>query len=65
MAVSVTCSDGHVDEYYRYGDTFFKHDDGSLDVIRVGAKKHFNYPSRQWTGVEGDERKHKVRGFWH
>jgi len=63
MAVSVTCSDGRVDEYYRFGDTYFKHGDGSLDVIRVGAKEPFNYQSAQWTDVAGDER--KVRGFWH
>ena len=65
MAVSVTCSDGSVDEYMRYGDMYFKHDDGSLDVIRIGAKERFNYQSGQWSDVEGDQRRRKVRGFWH
>lgn len=65
MTVSVTCSDGTVDEYRRYGDMYLKHQDGSLDVIRTGAKKPFNYKSGQWTDVEGDQRKHKLRGFWH
>ena len=65
MTVSVTCSDGSVDEYMRFGDTYFKHHDGSLDVIRAGVKKPFNYTSEQWIDVEGDQRKHRVRGFWH
>jgi hypothetical protein len=65
MTVSVTCADRTVDEYLRYGDVYFKHHDGSLDVIRSGAKKPVNYESGQWTDVEGDERKHRVRGFWH
>ncbi|MDR3663885.1 MAG: hypothetical protein P4L86_26445 [Mycobacterium sp.] len=65
MTVIVTCSDGSIDEYSRFGDAYFKRHDGGLDVVRTGAKKPFNYQSGQWADVEGDEHKHNMRGFWH
>ena len=38
MAVTVTLHDGDTGKYMRFGDTFIKHNDGALDVIRAGAK---------------------------
>ncbi|MEZ0052394.1 hypothetical protein ABIA30_003412 [Mycobacterium sp. MAA66] len=64
MTVTVTRSDGSVDEYSRFGDAYFKRNDGGLDVIRTGAKKPFNYQSGQWLDVEGDQSAHRVRSFW-
>jgi hypothetical protein len=65
MTVTVKRPDGGVDEYMRFGDTYFKHHDGSLDVIRSGAKEPYSYPPGQWTDVEGDPLKHRKPGFWH
>ncbi len=64
MTVTVRLPDGGVDEYMRFGDAYFKHSDGSLDVIRTGAKEPFSYPSGQWSDVQGDQRKHKKSAFW-
>jgi hypothetical protein len=64
MTVKVTLPDGETDHYMRFGDTYFEHGDGSLDVIRTGAKDPYTYPADGWTEVHGDERKHKKRRFW-
>ncbi|WP_422590704.1 hypothetical protein [Mycobacterium sp.] len=43
MTVTVTLRDGDTDEYMRYGDTYTKHDDGTLDVVRDGAEQSYSY----------------------
>jgi hypothetical protein len=63
MTVSVKLPDGGVDQYLRHGDSYVKHSDGTLEVIRNGVKEHPKYPAGQWADVSGDEHKHKV-GFW-
>lgn len=65
MTVTVTLSDGHTEEYMRFGDAFVKHHDGSLDVIRGGAAQPFSYAAGQWAHVEGDKQRWKRRGFWN
>ena len=37
--------------------------DGTLDVVRTGAKRPFSYASGEWTDVEGDQKRFKKR-FW-
>lgn len=64
MTVTVTRSDGKTDRYMRFGDAYVKHNDGSLDVVRTGAKQPFSYESGDWTDVEGDQKRHKSRP-WH
>ncbi|MCV7149707.1 hypothetical protein [Mycolicibacterium pyrenivorans] len=64
MTVSVTLSDGRTDDYMRFGDTFVKHDDGRLDVVRSGARQPFSYAAGEWTDVEGDEKRWKKRRLW-
>jgi hypothetical protein len=44
----------------RFGDTYVKHDDGTLDVFRDGAKDPHSYAEGAWTSVQGDE-KHRKR----
>ena len=56
MTVTVTLPDGGADEYMRFGDAYVKHDNGTLDVVRTGAKQSFHYESGGWTDVAGDER---------
>jgi hypothetical protein len=46
----------------RFGDAYVRHNDGTLDVIRGGAKRP--YTSGEWTDVEGDQKKFNRRGFW-
>ena len=48
----------------RFGDTFVKRNDGTLDVFRGGAKRSQNFASGQWTDVEGDEKSWKKGRFW-
>ncbi|MGQ9410305.1 hypothetical protein [Mycolicibacterium gilvum] len=43
MTVTVTLPDGRVDGYMRSGDSYVKHDDGTLDVVRTGARQAFKY----------------------
>ena len=43
MTVIVTLQDGDTDQYMRYGDTYIKHNDGALDVVRDGAKEPHSY----------------------
>lgn len=63
MTVTVTLSDGATDNYMRFGDAYVKHNDGTLDVIRTGAKRPFSYESGAWTDVAGDQKSKKGR-FW-
>jgi hypothetical protein len=63
MTVTVTLRDGDTDEYMRYDDTYTKHDDGTLDVVRDGAEQSYSYAPGVWTNVQGDEKQLKVRGF--
>ena len=62
MTVTVTLTGGGADRYMRFGDVYVKHCDGSLDVIRTGAKP-FRYASGSWTDVEGDQKRFRRRGF--
>lgn len=62
MTVKVMLPSGGVDEYMRFGDAYAEHADGSLDVIRTGAKKPYSYAAGEWTEVRGDERRWK-KGF--
>ena len=45
MTVSATLSDGRTDNYMRFGDAYVKHHDGTLDVLRSGAKQPHRYGS--------------------
>jgi hypothetical protein len=64
MTVTVTLPDGATDKYMRFGDAFVKHNDGTLDVIRGGAKRPYSYVSGDWTDVEGNEKHWKKGRFW-
>jgi hypothetical protein len=64
MTVEVTLPNGDVDEYMRFGDVFVKHHDGTLDVVRRGARVPLNYAAGQWSRVTGDEKRQKT-SFWH
>jgi hypothetical protein len=64
MTVTVTLPDGGADKYMRFGDVYVEHNDGTLDVFRGGAKQAHSYASGEWTGVDGDQKKFKRRGFW-
>ncbi len=61
MTVTVTLPDGAVDKYMRFGDTYVKHIDGRLDVVRAGTTQAHTYASGDWTDVEGDEKGWKKR----
>ena len=63
MTVSVTRNDGGTDEYMRFGDAYIKHNDGTLDVFRGGARQPFSYASDEWSDVDGDQKRSKGR-FW-
>jgi hypothetical protein len=56
MTVTVTLRDGDTDKYMRFGDTYVKHDDGTLDVIRDGAKEPHSYAESAWTNVQGEQK---------
>jgi len=64
MTVTVTLSDGAIDNYMRFGDAYVKHNDGTLDVIRTGAKQPYSYASGVWTEVAGDQKHGKKGRFW-
>ena len=64
MTVTVTLPDGLTDKYMRFGDVYVKHDDGSLAVIRGGARQPYSYASGQWTDVVGDQKSWKTGRFW-
>jgi hypothetical protein len=48
----------------RFGDAYVRHNDGTLDVIRGGAKRPYSYTSGDWTDVEGDQKSWKNGRFW-
>ena len=56
MTVTVTLPSGGTDPYMRFGDAYVRHNDGTLDVIRGGAKRPYSYTSGEWTDVESDQR---------
>ncbi|BBY95694.1 hypothetical protein MGALJ_53630 [Mycobacterium gallinarum] len=64
MTVTVTLPDGGTDEYMRFGDTYVKHDNGTLDVIRGGSKQAYQYAPGAWTEVDGDQKTWKTGRFW-
>jgi hypothetical protein len=63
MTVKVTLLGGGADQYMRFGDAYVKHHDGSLDVVRGGAKRRHSYAAGEWTDVEGDQKGLNKR-FW-
>ena len=63
MTVKVTLRSGDHDNYMRFGDAYIRHHDGTLDVVRTGAKRPFSYASGEWTDVEGDQKRFTKR-FW-
>jgi hypothetical protein len=63
MTVHVTRRDGATDDYFRFGDAYIKNHDGTLDVVRTGAKQAYSYAAGQWTDVQGDQKRFKRRGF--
>jgi hypothetical protein len=64
VTVTVTLRDGAIDEYMRFGDAYVKHSDGTLDVIRTGAKQPYSYATGAWADVEGDQKNGKKGRFW-
>jgi hypothetical protein len=64
MTVTVTLRDGASDTYMRFGDAYVKHSDGTLDVIRSGVKRPYNYAPGEWTDVLSDEKRWKRGRFW-
>lgn len=64
MTVTVTLAAGGTDKYMRFGDSYIEHKDGTLDVMRSGAKDPHHYEAEEWTHVDGDHRRSKRRGFW-
>jgi hypothetical protein len=63
MTVTVTLQDGDTDKYMRFGDTYIKHNDGTLEVVRDGAKEPTSYAPGAWFNVQGDEKQLKGRRF--
>ncbi len=61
MTVSIGRGDGGVDEYMRFGDAYIKNGDGTLDVVRTGTSHVVSYHADEWTTVEGDEKRSRVR----
>lgn len=57
MTVHVTCKDGAVDDFMRFADSYVKHPDGSLEVVRAGTAKSSKYSAGQWLQVSGDEQR--------
>lgn len=64
MTVTVTLRGGGTVKYMRFGDTYVKQKDGTLDLFRGGAKRSQSYASGQWTEVEGDQKSWKKGLFW-
>ena len=59
MAVTVTLRDRATDKYMRFGDSYVKHNDGGLDVVRGGAKQPYSHAPGDWADVEGNEKSWK------
>ena len=64
MTVSVTLRDGTSEIYVLFGDACVKHSDGTLDIIRGGAKGSYTYARGEWTDVQGDEKRWRRTRFW-
>jgi hypothetical protein len=64
VTVTVTLPDGTADKYMRFGDVYVKHHDGSLHVLRGGAKQPYSYAKGAWTDVDGDQKDWK-KGFFN
>lgn len=64
MTVIVTLREGGIDKYLRSGDKFVKHNDGTLNVVRGGAKQPYSYPPGAWTEVTGDEKSRRRSRLW-
>jgi hypothetical protein len=64
MKVTVTRRDGGTDKYMRFGDAYVMYNNGTLDVIRGGAKRPYSYASGEWNDVEGDQKRWKKGRFW-
>ncbi len=60
----MTLPGGGADKYMRFGDAYVKHHDGTLSVLRSGAKEPFRYAAHEWSDVDGDQRRMGKRGFW-
>ena len=63
MTVTVTLRDGATDKYMRFHDAYVKHNDGTLDVVRGGARQPYSY------GGGVDRRRRRRKGleegrFW-
>ncbi|GAA2432353.1 hypothetical protein [Mycolicibacterium llatzerense] len=65
MTVRVTCDGGAIDEFSRFADRYIKHDDGSLEIVRLGAPKTTSYDAGCWTEVTGDEHQTRRARFRH
>lgn len=63
MTVTVTLRDGAIERYMRFGDAYRKHSDGTLDVVRTGAKRPHTYARDEWSDVQGDEKRWKKIHF--
>jgi hypothetical protein len=64
MTVTVTLIAGGTVEYLRFGDTYVKCEDGTLDICRGGARRSQSYAQGQWAQVDGDEKSWKNGHFW-
>jgi hypothetical protein len=47
----------------RFADAYIKHNDGTLDVVRNGAKQPHSYAPGAWSNVQGDEKQFKRGRF--
>jgi hypothetical protein len=63
MTVTVTLRGGGTDKYMRFHDAYVKCNDGTLDVVRSGAKRPYSYAPGVWTDVDGDEKNWKTGRF--
>jgi hypothetical protein len=52
MTVVVTLRGGGIDKYTRFHDAYVKHNDGTLDIVRGGAKRPYSYAPGEWTHAE-------------
>ncbi|SPM42886.1 uncharacterized protein RMCN_1661 [Mycobacterium numidiamassiliense] len=64
MTVTVTRRGGATDKYLRFGDSYVKNNDGTLDVVHSGATRPYRYAPGEWTEVQGDEKKWTRSHFW-
>lgn len=57
MTVLVTLTGGGIDKYMRTHDSFIKNHDGTLDIVRGGARRRLSYAAGEWSEVAGNEKK--------